>query len=639
MPLVYTNPFLIRSGAYGTRSYGAGTGASLVERISGSVGLYIEGFAGIPYVAGYKGAFIEGSLFTALPNTPAFIRGIESTRIQRAAYISGPHQDRPSRSAFLHGHRVQVGSKTAYIYSYEDTVSGSTDVFLHGRQGIRSAAQRAFIKPWVPITSGRNAFIISIVGTSTDGQNVFVYGLAKEHFSHPSYVHIETPLTGAQPTYVQIETPVASSRGITIVASEQAHGYTPAFTYGRQPTSSSRAAYVQIETPMLSSAAAFIVGEPIVSSHQGFIAAPWMQAAYVHIETPIASLKRAYSRGHIGITNNKIVWVRGARGISSYHRAFVQVITQLQVSKTAYVHGPQPQEASRPSYISGIDSQRPSKGIYMFGHFVTVPSAIGAYIRIGEPATGSQACYIQIENPTEVSADAFTRGWISAEVMMRVFLDSTMPISPTPLGAFIQIQTPIQSLKRSFIQIENPMRAPVKRAFIRNVGSIQQPLLSYMFGANKLFLGKNCYIHLPTPQLAPVQRCFVEWRPTITSSVMCYVFETGLGNISQECYLNGTRVGEVDSTRKAFISGSNVGNHLLDIERFAYINGVVRTVAGSKSAFIVNYGLIGEWRLDDGQYDYGTAISNDYSTVDQDGFNVNFPEYVEGPYREDCSHA
>jgi hypothetical protein len=217
------------------------------------------------------------------------------------------------------------------------------------------------------------------------------------------------------------------------------------------------------------------------------------------------------------------------------------------------------------------------------------------------------------------------------------YIEYKIPIIAPVQPAYVQIETRVTSLKNSYIQIETPIEAGIKRCFIRNLGGIEQPQLAYTNGALKAQDFQACYIHLPT-QVVESQSSFIAGTYlNIVNSTMCYVFQTGVEILTHICYINGTRIGEVDNVRNAFILGTNVHNYLRTDPNMCYTNGVVRTTFDLQRCFIINQGLIGDWKLDDGQFDYGTASSNDYSSADNDGANVNFPGYVEGHYREDCN--
>jgi hypothetical protein len=101
--------------------------------------------------------------------------------------------------------------------------------------------------------------------------------------------------------------------------------------------------------------------------------------------------------------------------------------------------------------------------------------------------------------------------------------------------------------------------------------------------------------------------------------------------------LNGERQGEIEQFHRLYINGTSYTYTGLNSSKSAYTAGfVIPITATLKRCYVVNYGLIADWPLDDGETDTSTSVVDDESTVDNDGVTVNFPDWVGGPHGDNC---
>jgi len=461
-------------------------------------------------------------------------------------------------------------------------------------------------------------------------QHLFIQSENAFAVSQPAYIQIETPVELTQPAYI-----VA---GVLMPADPQ-----DAYIYGHEVTTAFQPAFIQIETPLTDSVGAFIVGPPIEASLDAYIAGIYLervtQPAYIHIETPITPSQPAFINGDEDLgAAPKRGYLRGHGVAVDLQSAFVQIITIVQLTQPAYVHAPTILEPTQDAFIRGIEEAEPFKRAYMFGHFVAPPSAISAYIRVNEARTDFQPAFIQIENQLNVDPQScFIRGVDELDIQpLGLYIDSRFVAEIDPRPAYVHIQTPITDGQPAFVQIETRI-TDLQRAFITSTGHVNNPIqLCFIDSATKIESSVGCFIQIQSSDEPEPQPCYITNITFSEGFVPCFVVETNILSKSQGCYLNGFWMGGIDSTRRVWIGGETP--HRNTIHTFElYIAGTDGlTIRDAQLCFIPSRGLIADWRLDDGSFDPGTNIINDYSGVDNDGTLVNWPEWVGEPFREDC---
>jgi len=224
---------------------------------------------------------------------------------------------------------------------------------------------------------------------------------------------------------------------------------------------------------------------------------------------------------------------------------------------------------------------------------------------------------IQIENILIDSQLCFIRGVDELPIEpLGLYIDSRFIAEIDPQPSYVHIQTPIRSSNKAFVQIETGITS-LKRAFITSSGHVNMPTqLCFIDSATRVESSVGCFIQIQSSDEPEPQPCYITNITFSEGFVPCFVVETNILSKSQGCE---TPHRNTIHTFELYIAGTD---------------GL--TIRDAQLCFIPSRGLIADWRLDDGSFDPGTNIINDYSGVDNDGTLVNWPEWVGEPFREDC---
>jgi hypothetical protein len=313
----------------------------------------------------------------------------------------------------------------------------------------------------------------------------------------------------------------------------------------------------------------------------------------------------------------------------------------------------------------------PDADAFIFGHFlaatgVTADSVIPAqnsYISVDPAPTGTQNCYIEGGAQARNSYTFIVAGQSQNTVVPRhqyPLTVTTSPLNVAPgeaLGGIMRV-TISPSSKTGYV-----FGMPIKANFI----SPQSLVRGYIVTQDLFTSTASQFSHIVCPDwygIADLTRPYVAGKEVVIDSQPAFIEGVNPSSAIQNAYIS-SEAGTLVSSKSVYINGSS--SQIFSFAQFAYvkaltvynnttsdwgnlyppgngglyanhyyrlalyINNAPVVLTSSKSCYIYSPGIIGDWKFDDGEIDPTDTRPDDYSSVDNDGYTINLPTWVDGP--------